>query len=274
MNLYKKLGISKEKSKPGDLISALNANKAKHGGAALFKKNHKSHMCKSCEKSCGSMSHHKMHKNLDKDGKKEKKHEKHHKHHKKDVEREDNDKFNREASHEEGIKEKKHRKNLSGAIHTSKKEKVHKEKKHEKNWIAGAIKHPGALHREMGVKEGHKIPARRLAAVAKKGGKIGKRARLAETLKGFHHKKKSVKKKSFGGDEPSLAHWNPTPSKLSGVRQNTFQPNLQGTPFGGNLNNSMAKRRAKKHKTNQLGANGSGPMVGSVGGYKKRGKKA
>ncbi len=67
-------------------------------------------------------------------------------------------------------------------------------KKKKKNWIAGAIKHPGALHRELGVKQGAKIPAKRLAAAAKKGGKVGARARLAETLKGFHHKKDMKKK--------------------------------------------------------------------------------
>ncbi len=55
-------------------------------------------------------------------------------------------------------------------------------------WIQGAIKHPGALHKEMGIKAGKKIPAKRLAAAAKKGGTLGKRARLAETLKSFHHK--------------------------------------------------------------------------------------
>ena len=53
------------------------------------------------------------------------------------------------------------------------------------NWIKGAIKHPGALHKEMGVPEGKKIPAKKLAAAAKKGGKEGQRARLAQTLKGF-----------------------------------------------------------------------------------------
>lgn len=62
-------------------------------------------------------------------------------------------------------------------------------KKHHKNWIAGAIKHPGALHRELGVKAGKKIPAKTLAKAASKGGKLGARARLAETLKGLHHKK-------------------------------------------------------------------------------------
>lgn len=62
-----------------------------------------------------------------------------------------------------------------------------KRKSRKKNWIAGAIKHPGALHRELGIKQGHKIPASRLRAAAKKGGTEGRRARLAETLKGFHH---------------------------------------------------------------------------------------
>lgn len=50
------------------------------------------------------------------------------------------------------------------------------------HWIAGAIKHPGALHREMGVPAGQKIPAGRLAKAAKAGGVLGRRARLAETL--------------------------------------------------------------------------------------------
>jgi hypothetical protein len=54
-----------------------------------------------------------------------------------------------------------------------------------KNWIKGAIKKPGALHKELGVPEGKKIPAKKLAAAAKKPGKLGQRARLAETLKGL-----------------------------------------------------------------------------------------
>jgi hypothetical protein len=54
-----------------------------------------------------------------------------------------------------------------------------------KNWIQKAIKKPGALRKEMGVKAGEKIPSSKLAAAAKKPGKMGKRARLAETLKGL-----------------------------------------------------------------------------------------
>lgn len=54
-----------------------------------------------------------------------------------------------------------------------------------KNWIAGAIKKPGALRKSMGVKGDKPIPAGKLAAAAKKPGKMGQRARLAQTLKGF-----------------------------------------------------------------------------------------
>lgn len=46
----------------------------------------------------------------------------------------------------------------------------------------------GALHKEMDVPAGKKIPAKKLASAAKKGGKLGKRARLAETLKKMHKK--------------------------------------------------------------------------------------
>jgi hypothetical protein len=55
--------------------------------------------------------------------------------------------------------------------------------KKKKNWIKVAIKKPGALHEEMGIPQGDKIPEKKLKAAAKKGGKLGKRARLAETLK-------------------------------------------------------------------------------------------
>ena len=54
-----------------------------------------------------------------------------------------------------------------------------------KNWIQKAIKKPGQLHKDLGVPAGKKIPAGKLAAAAKKPGKLGQRARLAQTLKGF-----------------------------------------------------------------------------------------
>jgi hypothetical protein len=62
--------------------------------------------------------------------------------------------------------------------------------KKKKHWIAGAVEHKGALHKEMGVPEGEKIPEKKLEAAANSGNSLlAKRARLAETLKSFHHKK-------------------------------------------------------------------------------------
>ena len=52
-------------------------------------------------------------------------------------------------------------------------------------WIQKAIKKPGALKKVLGVSAEKKIPSSKLAAAAKKPGKMGKRARLAETLKGL-----------------------------------------------------------------------------------------
>lgn len=49
-------------------------------------------------------------------------------------------------------------------------------------WIQGAIKKPGALHKELGVPEGKKIPKKMLDKAAKAPGKEGQRARLAQTL--------------------------------------------------------------------------------------------
>lgn len=55
-----------------------------------------------------------------------------------------------------------------------------------KNWIAGATKNKGALHRKLGVPAGQKIPAKKLAAAAKSSNpKERKEANLAKTLKGF-----------------------------------------------------------------------------------------
>jgi hypothetical protein len=52
-------------------------------------------------------------------------------------------------------------------------------------WIQKAISKPGALRKSLGVKEGKTIPAGKLAKAAKAPGKMGQRARLAQTLKGL-----------------------------------------------------------------------------------------
>lgn len=57
-----------------------------------------------------------------------------------------------------------------------------KKQSKSKNFIQGAIKKPGALHKQLGVPEDKKIPKKKLAAAAEKGGKLGQRARFAETL--------------------------------------------------------------------------------------------
>lgn len=51
-----------------------------------------------------------------------------------------------------------------------------------KNWIQKTDMKKGALHKELGVKAGAKIPQSKLASAAKKPGVEGKRARFAETL--------------------------------------------------------------------------------------------
>lgn len=55
----------------------------------------------------------------------------------------------------------------------------------KKQWIQEAIKKPGALKASLGVKKGEKIPAAKLEKAAKAPGKMGQRARLAQTLKGL-----------------------------------------------------------------------------------------
>lgn len=58
-----------------------------------------------------------------------------------------------------------------------------------KNFIARAIRHPGALRKELHVKKGEKIPEKKLEkAEHSKNKKLAKRARFAEELKGFRKK--------------------------------------------------------------------------------------
>ena len=58
-----------------------------------------------------------------------------------------------------------------------------------KNWIAGAVKNKGALHRALGVPQGEKIPASKLEkAEHSNNPTIRKEANLAKTLASFHKK--------------------------------------------------------------------------------------
>ncbi|MDE3073834.1 MAG: hypothetical protein KGJ86_00260 [Chloroflexota bacterium] len=55
------------------------------------------------------------------------------------------------------------------------------------HWVAGAIKNPGGLHKNLGISKSKTIPKSTLRAAAKRTGKVGKEARLAITMEGFHH---------------------------------------------------------------------------------------
>ena len=62
-------------------------------------------------------------------------------------------------------------------------------KKPKKLNISKAIKHPGALRKALGAKKGKDIPKSKIAAAAKKPGKLGQRARFAQTLAKLRKKK-------------------------------------------------------------------------------------
>lgn len=51
------------------------------------------------------------------------------------------------------------------------------------NWIKDAVKKPGQLHKDLGVPQGQKIPQSKIDSAAKQKGKVGQRARFAQTLK-------------------------------------------------------------------------------------------
>jgi hypothetical protein len=54
-----------------------------------------------------------------------------------------------------------------------------------KNWIKEAVQEPGSLRKALHVPKGKDIPESKLKAAEKKGGKLAKKAHLAETLKSF-----------------------------------------------------------------------------------------
>ena len=70
-------------------------------------------------------------------------------------------------------------------IEQLKKGKAKVVKAKEGKWIQSAIKKPGALRQQLGVKGKKPIPAKMLDRAAKAPGKLGQRARLAKTLKGM-----------------------------------------------------------------------------------------
>lgn len=59
-------------------------------------------------------------------------------------------------------------------------------------WMQKAFsKNKGALHRQLGVPIGKKIPTAKLNAAAKKGGKLGQRARAAKNANPARRKRRT-----------------------------------------------------------------------------------
>ena len=52
----------------------------------------------------------------------------------------------------------------------------------KKDWIGKATANKGGLHRSLGIPAGDKIPKAKIAAAAKRPGRVGRQARLAQTL--------------------------------------------------------------------------------------------
>jgi hypothetical protein len=92
------------------------------------------------------------------------------------------------------------------------------------HFIQGAIKHPGALHEDLGVPQGQKIPKAKLDAAAHSKGKVGRRARFAETLSKFSNGGQVDKPQPF----KSPAAPKPQPNSLEKDVNNDGQRNRLG----------------------------------------------
>lgn len=143
------------------------------------------------------------------------------------------------------------------------------------NWIAGAIKNKGALHKQLGIAQDKKIPSKTLAKAADKPGKLGKRARLAETLRGF--------KRADGGRLPSPDEAIGTEVRMKGLKVMPSRDNsaaAQVTPSqlkreeGYTRADMMAKRpgRASGGSANANPLSTAAKAVGKATGGARKGK--
>lgn len=115
------------------------------------------------------------------------------------------------------------------------------------NWIKDAIKKPGALHKELNVPKGEKIPEKKLEkAEHSSNPKLAKRARLAETLKRFN--------RATGGSTFSGSGY---PGKVPGVVGGRIAKALGG---------ETEPKKATKGKTNIVINIAAGKPDGQDGG--------
>jgi hypothetical protein len=122
-------------------------------------------------------------------------------------------------------------------------------------WIQSAIKHPGALHKELHVPEGEKIPAKKLEKAAHSDNpKLAKRANLAKTLGRMH--------RATGGEVFSGEGY---PGKVPGVVPGGRSPHARGGKAGKgktNINILIGAGKPAEMAPNPMG--GPTPPPGGV----------
>lgn len=118
----------------------------------------------------------------------------------------------------------------------------------KKKFIQAAIKKPGQLHRDLGVPQGEKIPAAKIAAAAKMGGKIGQRARFAETLMHMHSPDR-FNETALGERPPRLEYHAAQEQKTARYPTATGTPDIQTNDPAGSPRASVKTMQAAAQST-------------------------
>jgi hypothetical protein len=128
-------------------------------------------------------------------------------------------------------------------------------------WIQGAIKHPGALHKSLGVPQGEKIPLKKLKkAEHSSNAMVAKRAHLAETLRGLHKKGGgSVSDGEYQGTRPTggrtgKAGGGENENFLARDAEGPFTIHQRGVGPVGTAKTLNGARRAVERRDNNYGA--------------------
>jgi len=120
------------------------------------------------------------------------------------------------------------------------------------NWIAGATKNKGALHKALHVKEGEKIPAKKLEkAEHSKSPLMRKRANLAETLKGLNREGRNTGGRTKGKTDINIIIGS------GGQKPDGMMPPIGAAPTGPNA--QMAGAMPVPIPVPQSGSNGPPP---------------
>ena len=129
-------------------------------------------------------------------------------------------------------------------------------------WIKGAIKKPGALHKTLGVKEGEKIPEKKLEKAEHSKNKLtAKRAHLAETFKGM-----ARKGKASGGSTGSIHKLDP------GMDDPDVKANLEGSSGRAHTGGNWFTKRVPLDNQFSTSGGGNTPRKARATGGKVKGK--